>query len=312
MADIKFSQFTAEADLSNFTCVVGYDTVGPSNLRITPAEIVTSLEGLLWVGTPLPVSQGGTGAATFAAGFLKSPGLTGAFTTVASIDVTTDITGVVPIANGGTGQSTRQAAIDALTDAGASSGGDLLQSNGTNVQFVPGIQVTGYRMVQVFVWPNGTPVAYANWTSGFASLLPFDTTALVAASFNAPGPTAFTQYGWTCANAAGGTAGQVATFTLGVDGAGTWKVSTCQHWFDQTAQVEIRASFIIPGPATIDVIDEKSTELTGDKIFYGELIQTFSAGDTVQVEVEFNAGGINPFPSDAGNRPIEISFERLA
>ena len=312
MADIKFSQFTAEADLSNFTCVVGYEGVGPSNVRITPAELVTSLEGLLWTGTPLPVSKGGTGDSTFTAGFLKSPGLTSSFTTVASIDVTTDITGVVPIANGGTGQSTRQTAIDALTDAGASSGGDLLQSNGTNVQFVPGIQVTGYRMVQVFVWPNGTPVAYVNWGSGVASVLPFDTTALVAAYENAPGPTAFTQYGWTCANAAGGTAGQVATFTLGVDGAGTWKVRTCQHWFDQTNQVEIRASIILAGGTAVDVIDEKSTELTGDKIFYGELIQTFSAGDTVQLEVEFSAGGITPFPSDAGNRPIEISFERLA
>tara|TARA_R100000988_G_scaffold103827_1_gene85832 strand:- start:1541 stop:2479 length:939 start_codon:yes stop_codon:yes gene_type:complete len=311
MADIKFSQFTAEADLSNFTCVVGYEGAGPSNVRITPTELVASLEGLLFTGTPLPVSKGGTGDSTFASGFLKSPGLTSSFITVASIDVATDITGVVPIANGGTGQSTQQLAINALTNAGASSGGDLIQSDGTNAVFVPGINVTGYSMVQVFVWPNGTPVAYTNWGSGVASLLPFNTTARVAAQKNAPGPTAFTTYGWTCANAAGGTAGQVATFTLGTDGGGTWKVGTCQHWFDQTNQVEVRVSLVIPGPSTVDVIDEKSTELTGDKIFYGELIETFAAGDTVQVEVEFTGGGITPFPSDTGNRPIEISFERL-
>ena len=117
-------------------------------------------------------------------------------------------------------------------------------------------------------------------------------------------------YLWACANAAGGTAGQEATFTLGADAGGTWKVRTCQHWFDQTNQVEIRVSFNING-TLIDVIDEKSTELTGDKIFYGELIQTFTSGDTLSVNVEFTVGGITPFPSDSGNRPIEISFERV-
>ena len=310
MADIKFSQFTAEADLSNFTSIVGYDTAGPSNLRITPTELVTSLEGLLFDTSPLPVNKGGTGGTTFTAGFLKADAAT-PFTTVAGIDLAADVTGVLPIANGGTGQSTQQLAINALTNAGASSGGDLIQSDGTNAAFVPGIQVTGYRMTQVFIWPNGTPVAYTNWISATASALPFDPTALIASSLNAPGPTAFTQYGWTCTNAPGGTAGQVSTFTLGVDGAGTWKVRTCQHWFDQTNQVEMRVSFVLAGPTAIDVIDQKSTELTGDKIFYGELIQEFSAGDTIQVEVEFTVGGVNPFPSDTGNRPIEISFERL-
>jgi|TARA_R100000479_G_C6375504_1_gene198847 hypothetical protein len=310
MADIKFSQFTAEADLSNFTSIVGYDTTGPNNLRITPTELVTSLEGLLFDTSPLPVNKGGTGETTFTAGFLKADAAT-PFTTVAGIDLAADVTGVLPIANGGTGQSTQQLAINALTNAGAASGGDLLQSDGTNAAFVPGIQVTGYRMTQVFIWPNGTPVAYTNWLSATASALPFDPTALIASSLNAPGPTAFTQYGWTCTNTPGGTAGQEATFTLGVDGAGTWKVRTCQHWFDQTNQVEMRVSFVLAGPTAIDVIDQKSTELTGDKIFYGELIQEFSAGDTIKVEVEFTAGGINPFPSDTGNRPIEISFERL-
>ena len=71
MADIKFSQFTAEADLSNFTSIVGYDGVGPANLRITPTELVASLEGLLFDTSPLPVNKGGTGETTFTAGFLK-------------------------------------------------------------------------------------------------------------------------------------------------------------------------------------------------------------------------------------------------
>ena len=52
MADIKFSQFTAEADINNFTGIVGYDGVGPANLRITPADLASSLEPL--IGPYLP------------------------------------------------------------------------------------------------------------------------------------------------------------------------------------------------------------------------------------------------------------------
>ena len=65
------------------------------------------------------------------------------------------------------------------------------------------------------------------------------------------------------------------------------------------------------GGAKIDIIDQKSTELTGDKIFYGELVQECGAGDTIQVECEFTVGGVNPFPSDQGNRPIEVTFEKI-
>jgi len=219
--------------------------------------------------------------------------------------------GVISIASGGTGQTTAQAAIDALTQAGAASGGDLLQNNGGSVVFVPGIQVTGYQMVQVFQWVDGTPVAYTNWTSGVASNLPFNPIEVTKGSTNAPGPTAYTDFGWTCVNAVGGTAGEVATFTLGADGSGTWKISTTQHWFDQTNQVEVRVSLNVNG-TIIDVIDNKSTELTGDKIFNGYLVQSLVAGDTIQVEVEFAGGGISPFPSDTGNRPTEITFERVS
>jgi len=51
--------------------------------------------------------------------------------------------------------------------------------------------------------------------------------------------------------------------------------------------------------------------LSGDKIFYGALVREFAAGDKLEVDVEFVSGGVNPFPSDAGNRPIEITFTKL-
>ena len=169
----------------------------------------------------------------------------------------------------------------------------------------------GYKSVQVFQWPNGTPVAYTNWTNGVASNIPFNATPLVETGTYS-GTAA--NFAWTCVNNAGGTATQEAQFTLGANGAGTWQIDTCQHWFDQTNQVEIRVSFqFTSGGVTqqIDVIDEKSTELSGDKIFYGSLVREFVATDKIEVEVEFVSGGVNPFPSDSGNRPIEITFTKL-
>lgn len=60
------------------------------------------------VNIPVPIDQGGTGVTTLA----EAQALIGALTTV---DLTADVTGALPIANGGTGQTGAQAAIDALT-----------------------------------------------------------------------------------------------------------------------------------------------------------------------------------------------------
>lgn len=205
---------------------------------------------------------------------------------------------------------------DVLRDVGGNAGttNQILTSvAGTAVEWRSPQDNTliGYKSVQVFQWPNGTPVAYTNWTNGVASNIPFNNIPLVETG-NYTGTAA--QYAWTCINNAGGTATQEAQFTLGGNGAGTWQIETCQHWFDQTNQVEIRVSFQATSGAVttqVDVIDEKSTELSGDKIFYGTLVREFAAGDKLEVDVEFVSGGVNPFPSDAGNRPIEITFTKL-
>ena len=41
MANIKFSQFTAEADINNFDGIVGYD--GANNVRIAPSDLISTL-----------------------------------------------------------------------------------------------------------------------------------------------------------------------------------------------------------------------------------------------------------------------------
>jgi hypothetical protein len=51
--------------------------------------------------------------------------------TLSGVDLTTQVTGTLPIANGGTGETTRQDAMDAL--AGAVTSGQYLRGNGTDV-----------------------------------------------------------------------------------------------------------------------------------------------------------------------------------
>ena len=338
MANIKFSAFTAEADINNFDDIVGYG--GVNNLKITPANLAASLEPLLPSGPYLPIAAGagnpltgdlyiGDGTAAKMQLLFVTSGAAGDEVEINSqgkqfllhelgTDMKLGPSDEILFDDSGTQLITMtqntyfQADIlDSTNSAGTSDeiltsqgpGAGTLWANNVNIDAI------GYRAVQAWVWPNGTPVAYTNWTNGVASDIPFDATPLINQN-NLPASVAVVDYTWSCANAAGGTAGQEATFTLGADAAGTWKVRTCQHWFDQTNQAEVSVGFNING-TVIDVIDEKSTELTSDKIFYGELIQTFSAGDTLQVQVLFSGGGVNPFPSDAGNRPIEITFERL-
>lgn len=60
--------------------------------------------------------------------------LAGSVITRNAIDLTTDITGTLPVANGGTGQTTLQSAVNALMAAsGALATGDVFCYNGTNV-----------------------------------------------------------------------------------------------------------------------------------------------------------------------------------
>lgn len=57
------------------------------------------------VGT-LTVSGGGTGSTTFTAGFVKSPGGTGALTSSSTVALASEVSGTLPVANGGTGATT--------------------------------------------------------------------------------------------------------------------------------------------------------------------------------------------------------------
>lgn len=53
-----------------------------------------------------------------------------------SVSLTTQVTGVLPIANGGTGQSTANAALNALLPSQTGNAGEVLSTNGTNTMWI--------------------------------------------------------------------------------------------------------------------------------------------------------------------------------
>lgn len=101
---------------------------------------VTSINLATDVSGTLPIANGGTGQTTQQAAInalvgtqtanrvLRSDGTN---STLAQVALATDVSGTLPVANGGTGQTTQQAAINAL--AGAVTSGQFLRGNGTNV-----------------------------------------------------------------------------------------------------------------------------------------------------------------------------------
>mgnify|MGYP003136356968 FL=1 len=192
--------------------------------------------------------------------------------------------------------------------AGPILGSDAVDKNSLDSEITAVKNTLGYKSVQVFQWPNGNPVAYINFPIGTTSALPFNTTPLVETG-TYTGTAA--DFAWTCVNQAGGTATQFAEFTLGINGGGTWEISTAQHWFDQNQFLEVNVDIRING-VTNTVIDERVNDGAGDRLFYGSITREFTQGNTVRVEITFaNGTGSNPFPAATGNRPIEVTFNKL-
>ena len=314
MANAKISDnsvfLTTVTDVLNIDGFAAYSTASATgNAAMSGTQLVASLEANINLSNMAsgtwPADRGGTGITNFSLADFAND----------DVDYSNDGSGVLPFAKGGTGVNNFAGSGFVTTSGSSFSFTSSIDLSGSDVANVLPIDKGGtgynnsYKSVQVFVWTNGGPVGYNNVPNSTPTKIPFDPTAIISTIQ----PSTLANAQWVCTNSGAGFPGTFATFTLGTAGAGLWKVRVAQHWLDQTNQVEIRGSFVLGGSTavTIDVIDEKSTEFTGDKIFYGELIQEFAAGDTLELELEFIGGGVNPYPSANGNRPPEISFERL-
>jgi hypothetical protein len=110
----------------------------------TPAiTLTTSITGVLkGNGTALSAATAGTDYLA-PSGALGTPA-SGTLTNATGLPLTTGVTGTLPIANGGTGQTTATAAFDAL--APTTTAGDTMYFNGTDVVRL-GIGTTGQALV---------------------------------------------------------------------------------------------------------------------------------------------------------------------
>ena len=109
---------TTAADNAVFAGPATGGPSAPSFRSLVASDIPSHGTDKLTSGT-LGVERGGTGAATFTAGIVKSSGGTNALTTASTIALGSEVSGTLPVANGGTGAST-------LTSGG------VLLGNGTS------------------------------------------------------------------------------------------------------------------------------------------------------------------------------------
>jgi hypothetical protein len=105
-----------------------------TNMTLAQVGLTTDVTGTL------PVANGGTGQITLQAAMNSLAGTPannrvlrsdGTNVTLSQVGLTTDVTGTLPVANGGTGQTTLQAAINSL--AGGTTANRVLKGNGTNI-----------------------------------------------------------------------------------------------------------------------------------------------------------------------------------
>ena len=121
-----------------------------------------------YVGTVTSVSGTGTVNGISLSGTVTSSGSLTLGGTLTGVDLTTQVTGTLPIANGGTGQTTAGAAFNALSPV--TSTGDLIIGNGANSSTRLPIGANNYVLTS-----NGTTAVWAV-ASGSGATITNDTT----------------------------------------------------------------------------------------------------------------------------------------
>jgi len=217
-----------------------------SNVVSSSLTSVGTIATGVWNGTTIATGYGGTGLTTFTSG--------GAVYATSSSALTT---GTLPIASGGTGQTTASAAFNALSPI--TSTGDLIIGNGTNSATRLAIGTNGYVLTS-----NGTTASWAaasgvtSFTSGTTGLTPSSPTTgaiTLAGTLNtANGGTGLT--GFTAANNAiystSSSALTAGTLPVAAGGTGATTLTGVLKGTGTTAITAATAGtdYVAPGTAT--------------------------------------------------------------
>jgi len=171
--DATITGTTARITVTNGNASAGVPTIDIASTYIGQTSITTlgTITTGIWNGTVITAPFGGTGQSSYVVGDLLYASATNALNRLADVatgnvlrsggvgvapawgkvSLTTDISGTLPIANGGTGQTTSSTAFDALAPTttsqdlivrGASSNGRLAVGSNGNVLTVVGGNVT--------------------------------------------------------------------------------------------------------------------------------------------------------------------------
>ena len=163
---VNATAYTAGDGIDINSYVVSADIKANSGLVIDTTELSLDLSASAIEGT-LAVKNGGTGAETFTAGFLKANG-TNAFTTVAQIDLSTDVTDGLGVANGGTGATTLTGVLVGNGTSAITGGGDI--NDLANAQFSTAANGSLY-LGNIPSGLSGTPTANLIAGNGAGNLL---------------------------------------------------------------------------------------------------------------------------------------------
>ncbi len=230
---------------------------------------------------------------------------------VTDVDLTSDVTGQLPLANGGTGQANAQDALNSLTNIAGASVDEILTYNGADAIFkkpsdnsyIPSRRLGHYE------WLDDVSAPYFNVLHGSTTIIPFNSTILETTSN--PSST-FGFEGWT-RNLLSTTN---SNFTLGADGSGWWKVTARLHFYDLYADLDVQCFLYDSSTGLVEqmIIDNKVVEGSQDQMYQGTIIQEFSAGDSKDIRVLFSGGtaGQNPFPSASNNARTSVTFEFIS
>jgi len=119
-----------------------------------------------YVGTVTSVGGTGTVNGISLSGTVTSSGNLTLGGTLSGVDLTTQVTGTLPIANGGTGQTTANTAFNALAPSQTVNSGEYLTTDGTNTSWAPvvaGASISNDTSTATNVYPlfaaatSGTP-----------------------------------------------------------------------------------------------------------------------------------------------------------